>query len=150
MFQVVDLPVFEILPLPFWPIIIIPNSLAISGYSFAFDCRLLSHTLAYEERTLAARTGMRGTKILMELEALAEKLGIEVIHEKLSHSRSGLCRLHDQYMVFIERNLDENEQVEVLVTALSRFPLDDIQVLPGIRHLLAEYQMNNLANTDLA
>ena len=99
---------------------------------------------------MASRTGMRSTKILMELESLAEKLGIVVIHEKLSQSRSGLCRLHDQYMVFIERNLDENEQVQVLVTALSRFPLDDVQVLPGIRHLLAEYQINNLANTDSA
>ena len=99
---------------------------------------------------MASRTGMRGTKILMELEALAEKLGIEVIHEKLSQSRSGLCRLHDQYMVFIERNLDEDEQVQVLVKALSRFPLDDIQVLPGIRHLLTEDQMIGLANTDSA
>ena len=99
---------------------------------------------------MASGKGMQGTKILMELEALAEKLGIEIIHEKLSQSRSGLCRLYDQHMLFIERNLNEDEQVQVLVTALSRFPLDDIQVLPGIRHLLAEYQMNNLANTDSA
>ena len=99
---------------------------------------------------MASQTGMQSTKILMELEALAEKLGIEVIHEKLSQSRGGLCRLRGQYLVFIERNLDENEQVQVLVTALSRFPLDDIQVLPGIRHLLAEYQMNNLADIDSA
>ena len=97
---------------------------------------------------MASAKGMQGTKILMELEALAEKLGIEVIHEKLSQSRGGLCRLYDQHLLFIERNLNEDEQVEVLVTALSRFPLDDIQMLPGIRHLLAEYQLENQANLD--
>lgn len=99
---------------------------------------------------MASGKGMHGTKILMELEALAQKLGIEVIHEKLSQSRSGLCRLHDQHMLFIERNLNENEQVQVLVTALSRFSLDNIQMLPGIRHLLAEYQLKNQANPEQA
>lgn len=99
---------------------------------------------------MASGKGMQGTKILMELEALAEKLGIEIIHEKLSQSRSGLCRLYDQHMLFIERNLNEDEQVQVLVTALSRFPLDEIQMLPGIRHLLAEYQLEQQANFDQA
>ena len=99
---------------------------------------------------MASGKEMQGTKILMELEALAEKLGIEVVHEKLSQSRSGLCRLYDQHMLFIERNLNEDEQVQVLVTTLSRFPLDDIQMLPGIRHLLAEYQLKNQANLDQA
>jgi len=99
---------------------------------------------------MASGKGMQGTKILMELEALAEKLGIEIIHEKLSQSRSGLCRLYDQHMLFIERNLNEAEQVQVLVTALSRFPLDEIQMLPGIRHLLAEYQLQKQANLDQA
>ena len=99
---------------------------------------------------MASEKGMQDTKVLMELEALAEKLGIEVIHEKLSQSRSGLCRLYDQHMLFIERNLNEDEQVQVLVTTLSRFPLDDIQMLPGIRHLLAQHQVQNQANTDLA
>jgi hypothetical protein len=98
---------------------------------------------------MASRTGMRSTKILMELEALAEKLGIEVIHERLSQSRSGLCRLYDQHMLFIERNLDENEQVQVFVSALSRFPLDDIAMLPGIRNLVMEYHLRNDTHTEL-
>ena len=99
---------------------------------------------------MVSEKGMQDTRILMELEALAERLGIEVIHEKLSQSRGGLCRLYDQHMLFIERNLNEDEQVQVLVNALSRFPLDDIQMLPGIRHLLAEYELQNQTNADLA
>jgi hypothetical protein len=74
----------------------------------------------------------------MELEGLAEKMGIQVIHEKLSQSRGGLCRLHDEYLLFVEKNLSADEQVQLLVSALSRFPLDNIQMLPAIRDLLTE------------
>jgi hypothetical protein len=85
-------------------------------------------------------TEMRESKVLMELEALAEKLGIEVIQERLPKSRSGLCRLRGQYMLFIERNLEETEKVQVMACALSRFPLDNTQMLPGIRQMLEEYR----------
>jgi hypothetical protein len=98
---------------------------------------------------MASRKGMRSSKILMELEALAEKLGIQVIYEKLSRSRSGLCRLYDQHMLFVERNLDEDEQVQVFVSALSRFPLKDIAMLPGIRNLVLEYHLRNDTRTEL-
>ena len=88
---------------------------------------------------MAPATKMRDTKVLMELEALAEKLGIQVIQERLPKSRSGLCRLRDQYMLFIESNLEEEEKVQVMAEALSRFPLDNTQMLPGIRRMLEEY-----------
>ena len=89
---------------------------------------------------MASAIEMRKTKVLMELEALAEKLGIQVIQEKLPKTRSGLCRLRDQYMLFIERNLEEDKKVEVMAVALSRFPLDNTQMLPGIRKMLEEYR----------
>lgn len=88
---------------------------------------------------MASATKMRDTKVLMELEALAEKLGIQVIQERLPKSRSGLCRLRDQHMLFIERNLEEEEKVQVMAEALSRFPLDNTQMLPGIRQMLEDY-----------
>ncbi len=85
-------------------------------------------------------TEMANTKVLMELEALAEKLGIQVIEERLTKARSGLCRLRDQHLLFIERNLDEEDKVEVMAGALSRFPLDNTQMLPGIRQMLEDYR----------
>ena len=84
----------------------------------------------------SAKIGMRNSRLLMELEALAGKLGIQVTHEKLSSSQSGICKLYDKYMIFVDSRLREEEQVEVLISALSRFPLDDLQVLPRIRNLL--------------
>jgi hypothetical protein len=71
---------------------------------------------------MASIKGMRSSKILMELEALAEKLSIQVIYEKLSQSRSGLCRLYDQHILFVERNLDEDEKVQVLSLLSPGFP----------------------------
>ena len=89
---------------------------------------------------MASAIEMRKTKVLMELEALAEKLGIQVIQEKLPKTRSGLCRLRDQYMLFIERDLEGEEKVRVMASALSRFPLDNTQMLPGIREILEEHR----------
>jgi hypothetical protein len=79
---------------------------------------------------------MRAARLLGELEALAEKLGVEVVYERLPSSRSGLCRLHDKYVLFVDRDLTEEAQVDVFLTGLARFPLDDLQVLPRIRSML--------------
>ena len=97
---------------------------------------------------MASKKGMRSTKILMELEALAEKLGIQVIYERLSQSRSGLCRLYGEHILFVERDLDEDEKVQVFVSALSRFPLEDIAMLPGIRNLVMEHLSRNEGQTE--
>jgi hypothetical protein len=94
------------------------------------------------ERTTgsAGKPPMRGTRLLMELESAAAKLGIQVVHEKLPGSRSGLCRLRDQRLLFVDKRLRTEEQIEVFLTALSRFPLEDLQLLPRVRELLERYR----------
>ena len=66
---------------------------------------------------------------------MAEKLGVEVVYERLPRCRSGLCRLNNQYLLFVDRALPEDAQVDVFVAALSRFSLDDLQVLPYVRQI---------------
>jgi len=83
---------------------------------------------------------MRSSRLLGELEALAEKLGVEVVYERLPHCRSGLCRLNNQYLLFVDRALTEDAQVDVFVAALSRFPLDDLQTLPYVRQIFESQQ----------
>jgi hypothetical protein len=78
---------------------------------------------------------VRAARLLGELEALAEKLGVEVVYERLSRCRSGLCRVNNKYLLFVDRALPEDAQVDVFITALSRFPLDDLQVLPYVRQI---------------
>jgi hypothetical protein len=86
------------------------------------------------------RSPMRGTRLLMELESAAARLGIQILHEKLSGTRSGLCRLRDRYLLFVDKRLKTEEQIEVLLVALSRFPLENLPLLPRVRELLERYR----------
>jgi hypothetical protein len=86
------------------------------------------------------RPPMRGTRLLMELESAAARLGIQVVHEKLPGTRSGLCRLRDQHLLFVDKRLRTEEQIEVFLTALSRFSLENLQLLPRVRELLEQYR----------
>jgi hypothetical protein len=88
----------------------------------------------------SGKAPMRGTRLLMELEAVAAKLAIQVVHEKLPGTRSGLCRLRDQHLLFVDKRLRTEEQIEVFLTALSRFPLENLQLLPRVRELLEQYR----------
>ena len=51
-------------------------------------------------------------------------------------------------MLLVERNLDEDEQVQVFISALSRFLLEDIAMLPGIRNSVMEYRSRNNTHTE--
>ena len=88
----------------------------------------------------AGRPPMRGTRLLMELESVAARLAIQVVHEKLPGTRSGLCRLRDQHLLFVDKRLRTEEQIEVFLTTLSRFPLENLQRLPRVRELLEQYR----------
>jgi hypothetical protein len=86
----------------------------------------------------AGKPPLRGTRLLMELESAAARLGIQVVHEKLPGTRSGLCRLRDQHLLFVDKRLRTEEQTEVFLNALSRFPLENLQLLPRVRELLEQ------------
>ncbi|HYA03772.1 MAG TPA: hypothetical protein VEI04_11730 [Syntrophobacteria bacterium] len=88
---------------------------------------------------------MRGTRLLMELESAAARLGVQVLREKLAGTRSGLCRVQDQYLLFIDKRLKTEEQIEVLFLALSRFPLENLPLLPRVRELLEQYRTEERA-----
>jgi hypothetical protein len=88
----------------------------------------------------AGKQPMRGTRLLMELESAAARLGIQVVHEKLPGTRSGLCRLRDQHLLFVDKRLRTEEQIDVFLTILSRFPLENLQLLPRVRELLEQYR----------
>ena len=88
----------------------------------------------------AGKPPMRGTRLLMELESVAVKVGIQVIHEKLPGTRSGLCRLRGHHLLFVDKRLRTEEQIEVFLIALSGLPLENLQLLPRVRELLARYQ----------
>ena len=76
-----------------------------------------------------------------ELKELATRLGLRVREEILLREvgyrvRSGLCRVHGEDVLFLDRNLSPGERLEVLLGALGGMDLDSHYVSPALRHLL--------------
>ncbi len=79
--------------------------------------------------------------ILEELKAAAEKLGMVVREEKLLREvgyrvRSGLCRVGDDRVFFLDRTLPIESQIDVLVDELAACETDQVYMSPATRTLL--------------
>jgi len=81
---------------------------------------------------------MTKAKALEMLESLTEtaaRLGVEVRTERLQGAggiqvSSGLARVEDQWIIFLEKRRPPQQRLEVLVEALSQFDLSQVS-LPG-------------------
>jgi hypothetical protein len=85
--------------------------------------------------------GRRAEQLCDELKTLAERLGVKVREENLLreagyHTRSGMCRVKGEDVLFVDRTLSAGDRVEVLVEELSRRDLQGIYVSPALRRLL--------------
>jgi hypothetical protein len=76
---------------------------------------------------------MTETQLLQELEALAERLSVEITAGDLEGSRGGLCRYGGKWRLIVARGLDVTDRIEVLMRALARFSLEDVFVVPEVR-----------------
>ena len=92
------------------------------------------------------KTGGRGSSgrqenaTLGELKEVATQLGIQVREEKLLREvgyrvRGGGCRVHDQDVVFLDRDRPVTERVDILLDELSQREVDTQGLSPSIRHL---------------
>ncbi|MBU1240385.1 hypothetical protein KKF84_01235 [Myxococcota bacterium] len=86
------------------------------------------------------------TALLEELEALAQKLHVVIVYEKIRsiHPRmGGLCRIKGEYRLYIEKKSSISERVALLLESLSLFDLEDIFIAPKTRELLLAKQVEN-------
>ena len=95
------------------------------------------------------KTGGRGSgggrqenATLEELKEVASQLGIQVREEKLLREvgyrvRGGGCRVHDQDVVFLDRDRPVTERVDILLDELAQRQVDTQTLSPSIRHLFA-------------
>ena len=79
--------------------------------------------------------------LLEELKVAAEKLGLQIREERLLREvgyrvRSGHCRLRADEIIFLERGLPVQAQIDVLVDELAHRPLDDVYLSPAARALV--------------
>jgi hypothetical protein len=83
---------------------------------------------------------MQSREVLEHLEALAERLGVEIVYQKLGEEdlsvRGGLCKLNGTFKVFIDRSKPEKDQIKTLARGLSSFNTEEIYLFPYIREIL--------------
>ena len=82
---------------------------------------------------------MTDTQLLQELEALAERLSIEVSVGNLEGSPGGLFRHRGKRRLLVERRLSVRERVEVFLRAFSKLSLEDVFVVPEVRERIEKY-----------
>jgi hypothetical protein len=80
--------------------------------------------------------------ILSHLEALAESLEINVRYEDLEgetdFASGGLCRIKNQYVVFVNDRASIKEKIQTLAKGLIRFDLTRVYVKPALRDFLEQ------------
>ena len=83
---------------------------------------------------------MQPRKVLESLENLAEKLGVEIVYEKLRDEefsvRGGMCKVQKNYRIFMDRSEPMDSRIKILARSLSSFNTEDIYLLPFIREVL--------------
>ena len=81
---------------------------------------------------------MTDTQLLQELEALAERMSVEVSVGNLDGSPGGLCRHRGKQRLLVERRLSVRERVEDFLRAFSQMSLEDVFVVPEVRERIEE------------
>jgi len=78
---------------------------------------------------------MKRERMLQELEQAADALKIKVVYERLTPEASpgGLCKVGGEYRVLIDRHIPLLERLSVLLSAVARFPTEEIFLSPEVR-----------------
>ena len=83
---------------------------------------------------------MQPREVLEHLENLAERLGVEIIYQKLGEEefsvRGGLCKVNGVFKVFLDRSKSVDEQIKILAHGLSTFDTEEVYLFPYIREVL--------------
>lgn len=83
---------------------------------------------------------MHSRQVLEYLEDLSEKLGIEIVDEKLGDPefsiRGGLCKVKGTFKIYVDRSKSIEDQIIILSRALSSFNTEEMYLLPYIREIL--------------
>ncbi|HWM84600.1 MAG TPA: hypothetical protein VNO33_02155 [Kofleriaceae bacterium] len=94
---------------------------------------------------------MNQQAMLEELEAVASKLAVKVSYEALASSvgSGGLCRVHGQYRVIIDKRAQVGERLAALAQALGQLPMlttslqanqtGEVELSGPVRDLLRHY-----------
>ena len=80
--------------------------------------------------------------IIIQLEELAKKFGVQIRHEDIKQDQDltfvvgGLCLLKGEYVLIINPKASVKDKIRTLAVALKHFDLDQIYIRPVIREIL--------------
>lgn len=82
---------------------------------------------------------LKPEKLLDELKAIAERLGIQVIIDKGNFS-GGHCLVYEERKIVLNKLLPPEVKAAKLAQSLSFFPLEGIELKPALRDFLQQEQ----------
>ncbi|MCK5078085.1 MAG: hypothetical protein KAR38_17010 [Calditrichia bacterium] len=74
-------------------------------------------------------------RVLIELEELLDKLGIELKYEK-GGFKGGFCRVEEKEYFYLNRILSFEQKVSIITSQLKKMELEDVYLKPKIREML--------------
>lgn len=96
---------------------------------------------------------MNDEALLAELEAVAEKLKVEVVYDRFTGDAAGtggICKVRGTWRVIVERRCNPGERLSVLALALARFDMEEVFLSPSLRSLLERYKPQSAAEETAA
>ncbi|HLX38403.1 MAG TPA: hypothetical protein VKR29_11400 [Candidatus Binataceae bacterium] len=90
---------------------------------------------------MSEQANSRTERVLDELIEAAERVGLRVRRERIMRevgyrARGGVCRLHNDDMVIIDRDQAPHEQLEIVAEALKGRDLEAVYLSPEARKIL--------------
>lgn len=85
---------------------------------------------------------MNQDELYQHLKDLAGQLDIRVSEKNFRNAgipvQSGLCIIEGKFHFFMDKHKKKREKNEILSEALSRFPLDEIYIMPAVREYIEQ------------
>ena len=83
---------------------------------------------------------MQSGQVLEYLKELAERLGVEIIYQKLGEEefsvKGGLCKINGTFKIFVDRSKSLDDQITIVAQGLSAFDTEKVYLFPYIRDVL--------------
>jgi hypothetical protein len=83
---------------------------------------------------------MQSRQVLEYLKDLAERLGVEIVYQKLEEEeftvRGGLCKVNGNFKIFIDRSQSVEDQISIVAQGLASFDTEEVFLFPYIREVL--------------
>ena len=83
---------------------------------------------------------MQSNQVLECLEDLAERLGVEIVYQKLGEEdfsvKGGLCKINGTFKIFIDQSKSLEDQITIVAQGLSSFDTEEVYLFPYIRDVL--------------